>query len=40
RQYAGFLSNGHALLARSRGVVAFRVTVGCVLLFNVVHFGV
>ncbi|MDQ8707289.1 UbiA family prenyltransferase [Streptomyces sp. LHD-70] len=34
RQYASFLSNGHALLARSRGVVVFRTTVGCVLLYN------
>ncbi|AXI74098.1 UbiA family prenyltransferase [Streptomyces bacillaris] len=38
-QYAGFLRTGHALLARSRGVVAFRVTVACILVFNVVHFG-
>ncbi|MFF8608687.1 UbiA family prenyltransferase [Streptomyces sp. NPDC015346] len=38
-QYGSFLRNGHALLARSRGVVAFRVTVVCVVAFNVLHFG-
>ncbi|MER5772603.1 UbiA family prenyltransferase [Streptomyces sp. NPDC001985] len=38
-QYGSFLQNSHALLARSRGVVAFRVTVGCMLLFNVINFG-
>jgi 1,4-dihydroxy-2-naphthoate octaprenyltransferase len=35
RQYVSYVRNGHALLARSRGVVAFRTTVGCVLAFNV-----
>jgi 1,4-dihydroxy-2-naphthoate octaprenyltransferase len=39
RQYAGFLGNGNALLARSRGVLVFRITVGCTLLFNVLYFG-
>ena len=38
-QYLSFLRDGHALLARSRGVVAFRVTVGCILVYNVLHFG-
>ncbi|MEV5355625.1 UbiA family prenyltransferase [Streptomyces sp. NPDC052693] len=37
RQYVSFLRDGHALLARSRGVVVFRTTVACVLLFNVAH---
>ncbi|MFF7795754.1 UbiA family prenyltransferase [Streptomyces sp. NPDC007991] len=37
RQYGSFLRDGHALLARSRGVVVFRTTVACVLLFNVAH---
>ncbi|GLF99418.1 UbiA family prenyltransferase [Streptomyces yaizuensis] len=39
-QYGAFLGNDHALLARSRGVVAFRVTVVCVVVFNVLHFGI
>ena len=37
RQYVSFLGNGHALLARSRGVVVFRTTVGCLLLYNVLR---
>ncbi|MFI9612473.1 UbiA family prenyltransferase [Streptomyces sp. NPDC052023] len=37
RQYVSFLRNGHALLARSRGVVVFRTTVVCVLLHNVAY---
>ena len=36
-QYTSYLRNGHALLARSRGVVAFRTTVGCILAFNVLQ---
>ncbi|MHC0433582.1 UbiA family prenyltransferase [Streptomyces sp. O3] len=35
RQYGSFLSDGHALLARGRGVVVFRATVGGILLYNV-----
>jgi 1,4-dihydroxy-2-naphthoate polyprenyltransferase len=38
KQYGSYLGNGQALLARSRGVVAFRTTVACVLAFNVLHF--
>lgn len=37
-QYGSYLRNGHALLARSRGVIAFRSTVVCVLVFNVIQF--
>ncbi|GLW09388.1 hypothetical protein Misp01_45170 [Microtetraspora sp. NBRC 13810] len=39
RQYGSFLQNGNALLARSRGVVAFRTTVVCVIVANLIHFG-
>jgi len=39
RQYRSFMHDGHALLARSRGMVTFRTTVACVLLFNIIHFG-
>ncbi|CAM4011795.1 UbiA family prenyltransferase [Kibdelosporangium persicum] len=39
RQYVGFVHDGHALLARSRGVVVFRTTVVCVLATNVLHIG-
>lgn len=38
RQYGSYLRNGHALLARSRGVIAFRSTVVCVVVFNVIQF--
>jgi 1,4-dihydroxy-2-naphthoate polyprenyltransferase len=37
RQYAGFLRSGDPLVARSRGIQAFRTTVGCVLVFNVLQ---
>lgn len=38
KQYGAYLHNGQALVARSRGVVAFRTTVVCILVFNLLHF--
>ncbi|MEU0492753.1 UbiA family prenyltransferase [Nocardiopsis sp. NPDC006139] len=37
RQYAGFLRTGDPLVARSRGIWAFRTVVACLLLFNVLE---
>ncbi|MEU3961492.1 UbiA family prenyltransferase [Streptomyces buecherae] len=37
RQYVSFVRNGDALLARRRGVVAFRTGVACLILVNLIH---
>ncbi|MFT2016370.1 UbiA family prenyltransferase [Streptomyces sp. 796.1] len=37
RQYMSFLRNGDALLARRRGVLAFRTGVACLILVNLIH---
>ncbi|UNS95726.1 UbiA family prenyltransferase [Streptomyces tubbatahanensis] len=39
RQYAAFLRGGDALLARRRGVSAFRTGIACLALVNLVHFA-
>ncbi len=40
RQYGSFLRDGDPLVARRRGMLAFRVTVACTLVFNLLWQGV
>lgn len=38
RQYTGFLVTSDPLVARSRGIAAFRTVVACMVVFNLSHF--
>ncbi|MFC0107692.1 UbiA family prenyltransferase [Kibdelosporangium aridum] len=38
-QYGAFLRNGDPLIARGRGITAFRTVVACMIVFNLLHLG-